>query len=68
MQDNSLLTYAVSAKTSEGVNLCFQKVAAELVGIRLVFTFLSARFIARQLYCLHDRLRVRFTERLLNAR
>ena len=37
-QDNSLLTYAVSAKTSEGVNLCFQKVAAELVGIRLVFT------------------------------
>jgi len=34
-QDNSLLTYAVSAKTSEGVNLCFQKVAAELVGIRL---------------------------------
>ena len=51
LQDNSLLTYAVSAKTSEGVNLCFQKVAAELVGIRLVFTFLSARFIERTLYC-----------------
>lgn len=34
-QENGLLTYAVSAKTSEGVNLCFQKIAAELVGIRL---------------------------------
>merc|ERR1719273_2928577 len=34
-QENNLLTYAVSAKTSEGVNLCFQKIAAELVGIRL---------------------------------
>lgn len=33
-QENGLLTYAVSAKTSEGVNLCFQKIAAELVGIR----------------------------------
>jgi Ras-related protein Rab-28 len=33
-QENGLLTYAVSAKTSEGVNLCLQKVAAELVGIR----------------------------------
>lgn len=30
-----MLTYAVSAKTSEGVNLCFQKIAAELLGIRL---------------------------------
>jgi hypothetical protein len=29
-----MLTYAVSAKTSEGVNLCFQKIAAELLGIR----------------------------------
>ena len=35
-QENNLLTYAVSAKTSEGVNLCFQKIAAELVGIRYV--------------------------------
>ena len=34
LQENGLLTYAVSAKTSEGVALCFQKVAAELVGIR----------------------------------
>ena len=30
-----MLTYAVSAKTGEGVSLCFQKVAAELLGIRL---------------------------------
>ena len=34
-QDNSLLTYAVSAKTGEGVNLCMQKIAADLLGIRL---------------------------------
>lgn len=33
-QDNSLLTYAVSSKSGEGVNLCFQKIAAELLGIR----------------------------------
>lgn len=30
-----MLTYAVSAKTGEGVSLCFQKVAAELLGIKL---------------------------------
>jgi len=34
-----MLTYAVSAKTSEGVNLCFQKIAAELLGIRLLKSF-----------------------------
>ena len=33
-QTNGMLTYAVSAKTSEGVNLAFQKIAAELLGIR----------------------------------
>ena len=31
-QDNGLLTYAVSAKTGEGVNLCLQKIAADLLG------------------------------------
>ena len=30
-----MLTYAVSARTGEGVSLCFQKVAAELLGIKL---------------------------------
>ena len=34
-QDNGLLTYAASAKSGEGVNLCFQKILAELLGIRL---------------------------------
>jgi len=34
-QDNGLLTYAVSARTGEGVNLCMQKIAADLLGIRL---------------------------------
>ena len=34
-QDNGLLTYAVSAKSGEGVNLAFQKIAADLLGIRL---------------------------------
>jgi len=34
-QENSLLTYAVSSKTGEGVNLCMQKIAADLLGIRL---------------------------------
>ena len=34
-QDNGLLTYALSAKTGEGVSLCIQKIAAELLGIRL---------------------------------
>ena len=34
-QDNGLLTYAVSAKTGEGVNLCMQKISADLLGIRL---------------------------------
>lgn len=34
-QEHGLLTYAVSAKTGEGVSLCFQKIAAELLGIRL---------------------------------
>ncbi len=34
-QENGLLTYAVSAKSGEGVDLCFQKIAAELLGIRL---------------------------------
>ena len=34
-QDNGLLTYAVSAKTGEGVNLCLQKISADLLGIRL---------------------------------
>merc|ERR1711997_350410 len=34
-QENGLLTYAMSAKSGEGVNLCFQKIAAELLGIRL---------------------------------
>lgn len=34
-QEHGLLTYAVSAKTGEGVGLCVQKVAAELLGIRL---------------------------------
>ena len=33
-QDNGLLTYAASAKSGEGVNLCFQKILAELLGIR----------------------------------
>jgi Ras-related protein Rab-28 len=33
-QDYSLLTYAVSAKSGEGISLCFQKIAAELLGIR----------------------------------
>lgn len=34
-QEHGLLTYAVSAKTGEGVALCLQKVAAELLGIKL---------------------------------
>jgi len=34
-QENGLLTYAVSAKTGEGVNLGIQKISAELLGIRL---------------------------------
>ena len=34
-QENGLLTYAVSAKTGEGVSLCLQKIAADLLGIRL---------------------------------
>ena len=34
-QDHGLLTYAVSAKTGEGVNLCMQKISADLLGIRL---------------------------------
>ena len=34
-QDQGLLTYALSAKTGEGVVLCVQKVAADLMGIRL---------------------------------
>lgn len=34
-KENGLLTYAVSAKTGEGVNLGIQKIAAELLGIRL---------------------------------
>jgi len=34
-QEHGLLTYAVSAKTGEGVQLCLQKVAADLLGIRL---------------------------------
>ena len=34
-QENGLLTYAMAAKSGEGVNLCFQKIAAELLGIRL---------------------------------
>ena len=34
-QENGLLTYAVSAKTGEGVNLCMQKISADLLGIRL---------------------------------
>jgi len=34
-QEHGLLTYAVSAKTGEGVGLCIQKIAAELLGIRL---------------------------------
>lgn len=33
-QENGLLTYALSAKSGEGVNLCFQKIAAELLGIK----------------------------------
>ena len=35
-QENGLLTYALSAKSGEGVNLCFQKIAAELLGIKSV--------------------------------
>ena len=31
-QENGLLTYAVSAKTGEGVSLCMQKIAADLLG------------------------------------
>ena len=34
-QDWNLLTYAVGAKSGEGVSLCFQKIAAELLGVRL---------------------------------
>ena len=34
-QEHGLLTYAVSAKTGEGVSLCMQKIAADLLGIRL---------------------------------
>ncbi|XP_023346886.1 ras-related protein Rab-28 [Eurytemora carolleeae] len=34
-QDHGLLTYALSAKTGEGVVLCVQKIAADLLGIRL---------------------------------
>jgi len=34
-QEWNLLTYAVAAKSGEGVNLCFQKIAAELTGVRL---------------------------------
>merc|ERR1719187_479271 len=34
-QDQGLLTYAVSAKTGEGVALCMQKISADLLGIRL---------------------------------
>ena len=29
----------MSAKSGEGVNLCFQKIAAELLGIRLVIIY-----------------------------
>jgi len=34
-QEHGLLTYAVSAKTGEGVGLCLQKISADLLGIRL---------------------------------
>uniref|UniRef100_A0A0K2V6Q2 Ras-related protein Rab-28 n=2 Tax=Lepeophtheirus salmonis TaxID=72036 RepID=A0A0K2V6Q2_LEPSM len=34
-QENQLSTFAVSSKTGEGVNLCFQKISAELLGIKL---------------------------------
>lgn len=34
-QDHGLLTYALSAKTTEGVSLCMQKIAADLLGVRL---------------------------------
>ena len=34
-QEHGLLTYAVSAKTGEGVSLCLQKISADLLGIRL---------------------------------
>lgn len=34
-QDNGLVSYHVSAKTGESVSLCFQKLAAELIGTKL---------------------------------
>lgn len=34
-QDNGLVSFHVSAKTGESVSLCFQKVAAELLGTKL---------------------------------
>ena len=34
-QEHGLLTYAVSAKTGEGMSLCLQKVAAELLGLKM---------------------------------
>ena len=43
-QENGLLTYAVSAKSGEGVNLCLQKVTAELLGIRFVHCMGKALF------------------------
>jgi Ras-related protein Rab-28 len=38
LQENSLLTYAVSAKSGEGLGLCFQKIVAEILGIRYSIT------------------------------
>ena len=35
----------MSAKSGEGVNLCFQKIAAELLGIRLVIIYEYGIFI-----------------------
>ncbi|XP_071744193.1 ras-related protein Rab-28-like [Lepeophtheirus salmonis] len=35
LKENQLSTFAVSSKTGEGVNLCFQKISAELLGIKL---------------------------------
>ena len=46
-QENGLLTYAMAAKSGEGVNLCFQKIAAELLGIRYknVYQYFHANII-----------------------
>ena len=44
-QENGLLTYAVSAKTGEGVSLCLQKIAADLLGMICIPNEIKFSFI-----------------------